>query len=197
MLAGDLRRTVRQRGCIAAGLSETSLRRPRSRVSLASARLSADEAAGARAYAAVAWARVRDVDLRHNGPCLFSSLRGGPPGNRQWFRCRRRESNPQLGADSAPFVEDSTPPYSAERTIDAAKCAKAGHVDSSLDASEPSPQAALEAAILRLTAALATASDDVIGELVAERRAMREELAALRAVGKVAALDGPPSREGA
>lgn len=38
----------------------------------------------------------------------------------------------------------------------------------------------LEAAIDRLTRALASAEDDAIGELVAERRAMREELRALR-----------------
>jgi len=38
----------------------------------------------------------------------------------------------------------------------------------------------LQAAIDRLTLALTTASDEVIGELVAERRALREELRALR-----------------
>jgi hypothetical protein len=43
----------------------------------------------------------------------------------------------------------------------------------------PSPEAVLQAAIHRLTAALGTASDDVIADLVAERRALREELRAL------------------
>jgi hypothetical protein len=40
--------------------------------------------------------------------------------------------------------------------------------------------AVLEAAIDRLTRALASADDETIAELVAERRAMREELRALR-----------------
>jgi hypothetical protein len=40
--------------------------------------------------------------------------------------------------------------------------------------------AELEAAIARLTRALATADDDAIGELVAERRAMRAELETVR-----------------
>jgi hypothetical protein len=39
--------------------------------------------------------------------------------------------------------------------------------------------AVLEAAIDRVTRALASAADEVIAELVAERRAMREELEAL------------------
>jgi hypothetical protein len=38
----------------------------------------------------------------------------------------------------------------------------------------------LRAAIDRLTFALTTASDDVIAELVTERRALREELRAMR-----------------
>jgi hypothetical protein len=41
-------------------------------------------------------------------------------------------------------------------------------------------EATLEAALARLTRALATADDEAIPELVAERRAMREELAAMR-----------------
>jgi hypothetical protein len=40
----------------------------------------------------------------------------------------------------------------------------------------------LEAAIHRLTSALATATDETIAELVAERRALREELRVLREV---------------
>jgi hypothetical protein len=44
----------------------------------------------------------------------------------------------------------------------------------------PLDEATLEAAIARLTIALATAADDDIPELVAERRALREELHALR-----------------
>jgi hypothetical protein len=40
--------------------------------------------------------------------------------------------------------------------------------------------AVLEAAIERVTRALANATDEVIPELVAERRAMREELEELR-----------------
>jgi hypothetical protein len=38
----------------------------------------------------------------------------------------------------------------------------------------------LQAAIDRLTRALTTASDDIIPDLVTERRALREELRALR-----------------
>jgi hypothetical protein len=38
----------------------------------------------------------------------------------------------------------------------------------------------LQAAIHRLTAALATAADDVIADLVAERRVLREELRVLQ-----------------
>jgi len=44
----------------------------------------------------------------------------------------------------------------------------------------PLDEATLEAAIARLTAALATADDDAIPALVEERRAMREELGELR-----------------
>jgi hypothetical protein len=44
----------------------------------------------------------------------------------------------------------------------------------------PLDEGELEAAIDRVTRALLTAGDDVIPELVAERRAMREELAAMR-----------------
>ena len=44
----------------------------------------------------------------------------------------------------------------------------------------PCQEAVLEAAIHRLTAALGTASDEVIADLVAERRALREELRLLR-----------------
>ena len=44
----------------------------------------------------------------------------------------------------------------------------------------PLDEATLQAAIDRVTAALATADDDAIAELVAERRAMREELRAMR-----------------
>lgn len=45
----------------------------------------------------------------------------------------------------------------------------------------PSPDGAvLQAAIHRLTAALATAADDVIADLVAERRVLREELRVLQ-----------------
>jgi hypothetical protein len=42
--------------------------------------------------------------------------------------------------------------------------------------------AELQAAIDRLTRALATADDETVAELVAERRALREELAELRQV---------------
>jgi hypothetical protein len=38
----------------------------------------------------------------------------------------------------------------------------------------------LQAAIDRVTAALATADDDAVSELVSERRALREELRAMR-----------------
>jgi hypothetical protein len=44
----------------------------------------------------------------------------------------------------------------------------------------PPDEVVLRAAIDRLTFALTTASDDVIGELVTERRALREELRAMR-----------------
>lgn len=54
--------------------------------------------------------------------------------------------------------------------------ANARRVDTGVDTRE----AGLQAAIDRLTRALATAPDDVIGDLVAERRAMREELRQLR-----------------
>jgi gamma-glutamyl:cysteine ligase YbdK (ATP-grasp superfamily) len=45
----------------------------------------------------------------------------------------------------------------------------------------PPAEASLEAAIERLTLALATADDETIAELVAERRAMREQLRAMKA----------------
>ena len=44
----------------------------------------------------------------------------------------------------------------------------------------PPDEAVLEGAIARVTAALVTADDEAIPELVAERRALREELSALR-----------------
>jgi hypothetical protein len=50
--------------------------------------------------------------------------------------------------------------------------------------------AALEAAIERVTRALVTATDEVIPELVAERRAMREELEGLRRGENVVPLRG-------
>jgi hypothetical protein len=57
--------------------------------------------------------------------------------------------------------------------------------------------ATLEAAIARLTRALATADDDVIAELVAERRAMREELRVLRETNAdVVRLDAERARRG-
>jgi len=58
--------------------------------------------------------------------------------------------------------------------------------------------AALEAAIDRMTRALVTATDEEIAELVAERRAMREELRALREVdaGVVVRLDDERHRRG-
>ena len=46
----------------------------------------------------------------------------------------------------------------------------------------PPSEATLEAAIHRLTSALATATDETIADLVAERRALREELRVLREV---------------
>jgi hypothetical protein len=53
----------------------------------------------------------------------------------------------------------------------------------------------LEAAIDRLTRALATAPDDTIGELVAERASLRGELAALRAnAAGVVSLDEARAR---
>ncbi len=54
-----------------------------------------------------------------------------------------------------------------------------GPVCSSVCTPHPS-EAILEAAIHRLTAALATASDETIPDLVTERRALRDELRALR-----------------
>jgi len=51
-------------------------------------------------------------------------------------------------------------------------------------------EAMIEAAIRRLTLALATADDDTIAELVAERRALRDEVRQLReAAGNVRHLD--------
>jgi hypothetical protein len=47
----------------------------------------------------------------------------------------------------------------------------------------PLDEATLKGAIARLTRVLAGADDDTIRELVAERRAMREELAAIREEG--------------
>ena len=68
-------------------------------------------------------------------------------------------------------------PATADGRTDAASTPKA------TGTREPVQQAAqLEAAIERVTRALATADDDTIAELVAERRAMREELRALREV---------------
>jgi hypothetical protein len=52
--------------------------------------------------------------------------------------------------------------------------------------------AALEAAIERVTGALETAPDEVIPELVAERRAMREELEMLRRGENVVLFRAPP-----
>jgi hypothetical protein len=52
----------------------------------------------------------------------------------------------------------------------------------------------LEAAIERVTRAMLTASDDVVGELVAERRAMRAELDALRCPTNVASIDAARAR---
>ena len=49
----------------------------------------------------------------------------------------------------------------------------------------------MEAAIERVTRALATAADDLIPELVAERRAMREELEGLRRGENVAPFRSP------
>lgn len=54
--------------------------------------------------------------------------------------------------------------------------------------SRPNRLASIEAAIARLTDALGTAADDVISDLVAERRALREELAALRNKEKIVNL---------
>ena len=58
------------------------------------------------------------------------------------------------------------------------------------DNAEPSREAALEHAIATLTRRLSNVADEEIGELVSERRAMREELAALRtgAAGNVVDL---------
>ena len=53
-------------------------------------------------------------------------------------------------------------------------------VETPVAQSWPNAEAALGAAIERLTRALAAASDDAIPDLVAERRAMREELEARR-----------------
>ncbi len=47
----------------------------------------------------------------------------------------------------------------------------------------PVDEATVQAAIDRLTSALATVDDDAIVELVAERRALREELSALHDYG--------------
>jgi len=59
----------------------------------------------------------------------------------------------------------------------------------------PPDAATLEAAIARLTRALATADDDTIADLVSERRAMREELRGLReTVADVVNLDAERAR---
>jgi hypothetical protein len=56
----------------------------------------------------------------------------------------------------------------------------------------------LRAAIARLTAAIATADDDSIAELVSERRALRDELQALREVrADVPRLEDRRSQRGA
>ena len=64
----------------------------------------------------------------------------------------------------------------------------------------PSPEQAealIEAAIARITAALLSASDDMIPDLVAERRALREELRALRERGAgVVRLEAERARRG-
>ena len=54
----------------------------------------------------------------------------------------------------------------------------------------------LQAAIARLTRALATADDDTIGDLVTERAALRRELAELREGGDVVRLDEAKRRRG-
>jgi hypothetical protein len=60
----------------------------------------------------------------------------------------------------------------------------------------PVDEATLEAAIARVTSALAVASDGAIPELVSERHALREELIELRKRQSVAAPTGDPMRAG-
>ena len=58
----------------------------------------------------------------------------------------------------------------------------------------PLDEATLEAAIARLTRALATADDETIPDLVMERAALRRELAELRQGGDVVRVDDEPAR---
>jgi hypothetical protein len=62
----------------------------------------------------------------------------------------------------------------------------------------PTDEATLEGAIARLTTALITADDQTIAELVVERRALRDELRALREqMAGVVHLDDERARRGA
>ena len=90
----------------------------------------------------------------------------------------------------------ATPAESCEKTPSMAHAGgpSGGLPPRTAAASLPDAAAVLEAAIDRLTRALATASDDVIGDLVAERREMRRELAELRAT--VAGVIDLDSRRG-
>jgi hypothetical protein len=59
----------------------------------------------------------------------------------------------------------------------------------------PPDEAVLQAAIDRLTRALATADDEAIGALVAERAELRAELRALREAGVVSLDEERAKRE--
>jgi hypothetical protein len=70
-----------------------------------------------------------------------------------------------------------------------------GHVATSPGSEPPELTVVeLEFAIDRITRAMLTAPDDAIAELVAERRAMRTQLEALRLPANVTSLDGARGR---
>jgi len=88
----------------------------------------------------------------------------------------------------AHLVNEADPSPSATETV-----GEVGPVCTSV--CTPPDAATLEAAIARLTRALATADDDTIADLVSERRAMREELRGLReTVADVVNLDAERAR---
>jgi hypothetical protein len=137
--------------------------------------------------------RSRQALEKSSLPCLRWRPIGPTigPSRENWYLSTRNHcgvDGTRTRDENKPEVPQITPDRRSEQEV---QSPRAPPESNRVQPNHSERGADLERAIARVTRALSTADDDAIAGLVAERRAMRAELEAIRLPSKVIALTSP------